>query len=70
MDTLETATAMLAQVDVDCDSARLAYDPAENRHPLDRMKRVATTAGERAAMVAGGALVVAYLAAAHPLWLV
>lgn len=59
---------MRDQVDVDFELAQLAYEHAQNCHPLYWVKLATTKAGDAAETAIGGAVAAAALAA-YPLWL-
>lgn len=68
LDALDRARVMRDQVDVDFELAQLAYEHAQNCHPLYWVKLATTKAGDAAETAIGGAVAAAALAA-YPLWL-
>lgn len=68
MDALDRARVMRDQVDVDFELAQLAYEQAQNCHPLYWVKLATTKAGDAAETAIGVAVAAAALAA-YPLWL-
>ena len=68
MDALDMTRVMRDQADVDFELAKLAYEQAQNCHPLYWVKLATTKAGD-AAETAMGVAVAAAALAAYPLWL-
>ena len=67
-DTLDMARGLRDQDNVDFELAKLAYEQAQNCHPLYWVKLATTKAVDGVTTVAGVATAVAFLAA-YPLWM-